>query len=143
MSVIRPPSQWPTAQHLFHEAYDTDATDLPRWDAWYRLRYVDGDTELHGRLTILEHLFHRHPEEPADGDVGEIALWPLDAQPHERAAIWFEADGPSCAGLAHAGRALIVGEPVVNGALCVEIDDVTVWPIYNPQQPTEWADAWR
>ncbi len=93
-------------------------------------------------VAATHHLFGGHPDDFVEGDHAQIALWPLDAEPGERAPLWFEADGFDCQGLPHAGQAAIVGEPVVNGALCVEVGDRTIWPIYNPQQPIDWKRGW-
>ena len=144
---VRPPNQWADAERAFHEAYDVDGTDLPRWDAWYRLRYTVEPGHFARPLFVevvelVDRLLHRHPEEPSSGDIADIALWPLDADPGDRSPLWFEADGLACAGLPHAGQAIIVGEPVVNGVLCLEVGDRTIWPTYNPQEPVDWKHGW-
>jgi hypothetical protein len=150
---MRSPNQWAEVQRSFHHAYDADATPFERFDVHYRYRYTDviqSSPHLHrtpatlafAAIEVIEHLASLHPSLAGPGDRADVALWPIDAQPGDQALLWFETAPAGVHGLPRVGAAVLVGEPAPNGALCLEVDDRTIWPTYNPREPADWLHGW-
>ena len=139
--MVRRPSEWAEAQRELRERYEADPAGLPRLRVHWRtvppsavpLPGGIGPFALATTVVALVRLARRTLAGKNLSTSAFVAVWPEGAPEGAEAALIFEvASNPAAA----EGEGTLVGEPNLNGALCVETDDGPVlWPTFNPRPP--------
>src|SRR5687767_12681367 len=133
--VVRRSTEWSTSQREFHERYVIDSDGLPRRPVHYRV--VSGGRIPMGSRQTLDALWwavSRLRRKRMFNEDAVIAVWAADAATGSEAALIVEFDN---APPKVEGEAILVGEFMPNGTLCLEAGVASlVWPTYNPRRPT-------
>jgi hypothetical protein len=131
MDVNSAGNHWAEAQREFRAAYVDASATLPRRRVHWRV--TDRGLSWPGGLPVGQMLARVLRGKSSDGEP-VIALWDSAATPGTPADLTLQVDPLP---IGDEGDGEVVGRFEPNGVMCLELaDGTTLWPTYNPQQPT-------